>query len=169
MPKWRTRNNIYARRATSQDSLSFAKTQSYWVIQFVWRCKIKQEQPHGGGPWESTRNLLRTYAVCAIFLWQMINNKTSMKVLERILTPAIAVSDILMFQNFYLEYIGQGHWVKHAQWCDSTVNINVYGSHATHLCANSSRFRDINVIQFWHWKFGLRSPRVKFPVMLFVL
>ena len=45
-------------------------------------------------------------------------------------------------------YIGQGHDVKHSQWCHSMVNINLYTSRTWAFFASFHRFPDIEYYDF---------------------
>ena len=54
---------------------------------------------------------------------------TSIKVIARIFTPSLTVSEILRFDKFDLANLGQSHGIQHSQWSRSIVNINLYKSH----------------------------------------
>ena len=53
---------------------------------------------------------------------------TSVKVIARIFTLALAVFEIWTFQMFDFESLGQGHRIQHSQLCHSMANGNLYES-----------------------------------------
>ena len=59
--------------------------------------------------------------------------------------------------KFDLANLGQGNLVHHSQLCRSIANINLHKSNTEHFCASSYRLREINILNFWPWKFRLRS------------
>ena len=63
------------------------------------------------------------------------------KVTTRIFVLALTVSEILRFQLFDLQNLGQGHQVQH-----SMANVNHYKSHCTRFYASTHHFRDIKVL-----------------------
>ena len=58
---------------------------------------------------------------------------------------ALIVSEILAFDIFGLEKVGQGHRVQISQWRRFMVNMKIYKSHNTHFCVSSHRLREINI------------------------
>ena len=56
----------------------------------------------------------------------MFGNNTSVKCKHIIFVLALIVSEILTFQIYYLEIVGQGHGVQLLQSSNSMANIKIY-------------------------------------------
>ena len=48
--------------------------------------------------------------------------------IKHLFAQAFTIFDILAFQMFELENIGQGRRVQHSKWCYSMTDINLYKS-----------------------------------------
>ena len=57
----------------------------------------------------------------------------SINIPAHIVTLARTVFEILTFQIFDLQNLGQGHQLHNLQWCHSVANINLYKSHSSHF------------------------------------
>ena len=85
---------------------------------------------------------------------------------------ALTIWEILTFQMFYLENLGQGHKVHHLQLCHSAVNINLYNNHSMHFYAYFiysilyHHFWAINWLNNLTSNYRSRSPSTKFDLEL---
>ena len=73
-----------------------------------------------------------------------MEKSTSIKVIIRMFALSLTVSEILPFQMFDLENLGQGHRV-HLLYCQSISNTDLCKSYSTHFYAIFRRFEDIEV------------------------
>ena len=64
----------------------------------------------------------------------------SIKVVLDIYAPAFAVSEILTFEIFDHEKVGQGKWSITCAMAPSMANIKI-----AHFCPSSHCFRDVNI------------------------
>ena len=64
-----------------------------------------------------------------VIRWQI---STSVKV-STLFTLSLTISEILRFEMFDLENVGQGHLVQHSQWNHLVANINFYKSQSPHF------------------------------------
>ena len=67
------------------------------------------------------------------------------KVIAHIFMLALTVFEILRFEMFVDENVGQGHRVQHLQWFNLMTNINLCKSNSMHFYASSHRLGDIKV------------------------
>ena len=70
---------------------------------------------------------------------------TSIEVKARVFTIALTVHDMLTFQIFDIQNLGQCHRLHHWQHCHSMATINVYQSQQAFLYASFKRFADNKV------------------------
>ena len=94
--------------------------------------------PLGGEGGYSFRN--------GVIRWQI---SKSIKVVLRIFTPALAVSEILSFQIVDLQKIGQDHGVQLPQLGHSMTDITIYKSVPVDFYASPNHPREINVSMFY--------------------
>ena len=75
---------------------------------------------------------------------KMLLKREIFKVISHV-ALAHAFSEILKFQIFNHEKVGQGHWVQLSQWYHSLANNQIFKSCSVHFCARSHRSSDINI------------------------
>ena len=73
--------------------------------------------------------------------WTYWNLQMSCFALLRQLT----VFEILTFETFDLEKLGQSQRVQHSQWWYSMANVEIYKCHLLQFCASLHRFREIDI------------------------
>ena len=58
---------------------------------------------------------------------------------------ALTVFEILPFEIFDIEELGQGQRVQHSQLCHSMANVEIYKYHLLQFRISFHRFRDIDI------------------------